>query len=36
MNFWPMIKLLLAIGAVIIAGGLVFDIGTVKFKEKDQ
>jgi hypothetical protein len=36
MDFWPMIKLLLAIGAVIIAGGLVFDVGTAKFKEKDQ
>lgn len=36
MDFWPMIKLLLAIGAVIIAGGLVFDVGAAKFKEKDQ
>ena len=36
MDFWPMIKLLLAIGAVIIASGLVFDVGTSKFKEKDQ
>ena len=36
MDFWPMIKLLLAIGAVIIASGLVFDVGTAKFKEKDQ
>jgi len=36
MDFWPMIKLLLVIGAVIIVGGLVFDIGAAKFKEKDQ
>jgi hypothetical protein len=36
MAFWPMIKLLLAIGAVIIAGGLIFDVGYAKFKEKDQ
>ena len=31
-----MIKLLLAIGAVIIVSGLVFDVGAAKFKEKDQ
>ena len=36
MDFWPMIKLLLAIGAVIIAGGLIFDVGVTKFKERDQ
>ncbi len=36
MDFWPMIKLLLAIGAVIIAGGLIFDVGYTKFKERDQ
>jgi len=36
MDFWPMIKLLLVIGAVIIIGGLVFDVGAAKFKEKDQ
>lgn len=36
MDFWPMIKLLLAIGAVIIAGGLIFDVGYAKFKERDQ
>ena len=32
--FWPMIKLLLAIGAVIIAGGMIFDFGYAKYKEK--
>jgi hypothetical protein len=36
MDFWPMIKLLLAIGSVIIIGGLIFDIGYAKFKEKNQ
>ena len=35
MAFWPMIKLLLAIGAIIIAGGLIFDVGYAKFKERD-
>jgi len=36
MGFLPMIKLLLAIGAVIIASGLIFDIGYAKFKERNQ
>ncbi|MCD6356099.1 MAG: hypothetical protein J7L66_02340 [Anaerolineaceae bacterium] len=36
MDFWPMIKLLLAIGAVIIISGLVLDVGYAKFKEKNK
>ncbi|MCD6576693.1 MAG: hypothetical protein J7K66_01610, partial [Anaerolineaceae bacterium] len=36
MGFLPMIKLLLAIGAVVIVGGFLFDVGYAKFKEKDQ
>jgi hypothetical protein len=34
--FWPMIKLLLAIGAVIIAGGILFDFSYAKYKERDN
>ncbi|MDO9546228.1 MAG: hypothetical protein Q7J07_05705 [Pelolinea sp.] len=36
MDFWPMIKLLLAIGAVILVGGFIFDIGYARFKESDH
>jgi len=36
MDFWPMIKLLLAIGAVIIVGGLIFDIIQTKFNVNKQ
>jgi hypothetical protein len=34
--FWPMIKLLLAIGAVIIGGGVLFDFGYAKYKEREE
>ena len=36
MDFWPMIKLLLAIGTAIILGGLIFDIGCARFKSRDH
>jgi hypothetical protein len=36
MDFWPMIRLLLVIGAAIFLGGLIFDIGYAKIKEKES
>jgi hypothetical protein len=36
MDFWPMIKLLLAIGVFIIFGGIFFDFINTKLKNKDQ